>query len=243
MKSGKILCLGFVVSLLFFTAFCPKSAGSEYQFGELTDLAEKYRTDKGYGHHYTEVYEYFFYPVKYDTKKILEIGIAGGASLKMWRDYFPNAVIYGIDINDESALNSPTIKTFIADQSDRKKLQAFIDAHGDGFDIILDDGGHSMEQQQISFGYFFKYLKSGGYYIIEDMHTSIFAYYHAEYGALPTEDNTTLTMVNNFVKTGGIDSKYMLKEESDYLNANIVYCNMLSRDKGRSITCIFKKKK
>ncbi len=242
MKLRKIICLGFALGLLFFAALGSKAAGSGYKFGELTDLANKYQTDKGYGHHYTEVYEYFFYPIKYEAKKILEIGIEKGGSLKMWRDYFPNAVIYGIDIQDSSMFNSKTIKTFVADQADRKKMQAFIDTYGDSFDIILDDGGHSMQQQQTSFGYLFKYLKPGGYYIIEDVHTSIFAYYNNSYGALPAEDNTTLTMINGFVKTGIVNSKYTLEEESNYLNANIVYCNILSRDNGRSITCIFKKK-
>jgi hypothetical protein len=64
----------------------------------------------------------------------------------MFGDYFPNAVIYGIDIIDTFWLNSNTIKTFVADQANRKQLKGFIDMYGDGFDIILDDGGHAMAQ-------------------------------------------------------------------------------------------------
>ena len=60
MKLRNILCLPFVISLLFFSALRSESASSEYKFGELTDLANKYKTDKGSSHHYTEVYEYFF---------------------------------------------------------------------------------------------------------------------------------------------------------------------------------------
>jgi hypothetical protein len=217
---------------------------TKYNFGELEALAYKYRTDKGnMSHHYTEVYEYFFYPIKYSARKIFEIGVETGASLRMWRDYFPNAVIYGIDIFDTSKLNSDTIKTFMADQGDRKKLQDFINKFGGEFDIILDDGGHTMELQQISFGYLFKYVKPGGYYIIEDVHTSVYSLHHENYGATPNGENTTLTVIDNFVRTGIIKSKYMNPEEENYLTANIEYCNLFSRNKGQSSTCIFKKKK
>jgi len=207
---------------------------------KLTKLAGKYGTDKGSGDHYfTEVYEYFFHPIKHKARKICEIGIADGASLKMFRDYFPRAVIYGIDINDASGLDSNAIKTFIADQASRKDLKGFIDTYGYDFDIILDDGDHTMEQQQVSLGYLFKYLKGGGYYIIEDVHTS---FYDGRFGVEKKQKNTTLAMINNFIRNGKIESKYMAKKEQTYLTANVNYCNLLSRNSGSSITCIFKKK-
>lgn len=231
------------LSLVLFAILGSGCASSEYKFGELTNLADKYGTDKGSeAHYFTEVYEYFFLPIKYEARKICEIGVAEGASLKMFRDYFPNGVIYGIDINDASWFNSNTIKTFVADQANRKKLKDFIDTYGDNFDIILDDGGHTMEQQQISFAYLFKYLKPGGYYIIEDVQTSLPSLYGAEYGVEENEKNTTLVMISNFIRNGMIESKYMTAEEKDYLTANIRYCNLLSRNSGNSIACIFKKK-
>jgi hypothetical protein len=238
MKRGKIISLVLGLSLFLFVISGSICMGSEYKFGELTNLSDKYLTDKGSeGHYFTEVYEYFFYPIKYEAYKICEIGIAEGASLKMFRDYFPKAVIYGIDIVDCSGLNSDTIKTFVADQANRKQLKSFIDTYGYDFDIILDDGGHTMEQQQVSFGYLFKYLKPGGYYVIEDVHTSFFG---SDYGVEKNEGNTTLTMINNFIRSRKIESKYMTAEEKNYLTKNIRYCNLLSRKSG--ITCIFKKK-
>ena len=214
-----------------------------YKFGELTELANKYGTDKYSGHFYTEVYEYFFYPMKHKARKICEIGIWEGASLKMLRDYFSKAAIYGIDINNKSKLDSARIKTFIADQANRAQLKSFFDAYGGDFDMIIDDAGHTMEQQQISFGYLFKYVKSGGYYIIEEAHTSLYSHLGAEYGAEKNENNTTLTMINNFIKTGVIESRYMTMEEKNCLtHESIRYCNLLGTDKGNSITCIFKKK-
>lgn len=248
MKSEKIKYLILGLSLVLFAIVSLGFTSSEYKSGELINLADKYKTDKGsggdawIGHSYVEVYEYFFYPIKYEARKIFEIGVAEGASLKMLRDYFPNAVIYGIDIVDTSSLNSDTIKTFVADQSNRKELKDFIDTYEGGFDIILDDGGHSMEQQQVSFGYLFKYVKPGGYYIIEDVHTSLSYLYGDYFGAEENGDNTTLLMIGNFIEDGKIESKYMTAEEEDYLTANIKYCNLLSRHSGRSINCIFKKR-
>jgi len=236
MNLRKILPPVLILGLLLFFV-----AGTGYKFGSLTELATKYRTDKGRGHYYTEVYEYFFYPMKRKARKICEIGVATGASMKMFRDYFSGAVVYGIDIEDASQLDSRTIKTFIADQSNRGQLKGFIETYGSDFDLILDDGGHSMEQQQVSFGYLFRHLRPGGYYIIEDVHTSLAHYYGSAYGYEGDGENTTLTMINTFISSGKLESRYMNQEEEKYLAENIEYCNLLSRNKGRSITCIFKK--
>ena len=239
MKSEKIKHLILGVSLVLFSIVGFEYAASESSLGELTDLADQYGTDKGSrGHSFTEVYEYFFRPIKYKASKICEIGIAEGASLKMFRDYFPKAVCYGIDINDSFWLKSGAIKTFIADQANREQLKDFIDTYGDDFDVILDDGGHTMEQQQVSFGYLFKYLKPSGYYIIEDVHTSLDDSYTVE----ENEENTTLRMINGFIRNGKIKSEYMTIEEENYLIDSIEYCNLLSRNEGNSITCIFKKR-
>ncbi len=230
------------MGLLLFLLINCRGQEQKREFGLLTALADTYKTDKGSsGHLYTEVYEYYFHPIKYRVLEVLEIGIAKGGSLKMWRDYFPKATIYGIDIKDKSKLNSKTIKTFIADQADRKKIQNFLDASGTDFDIILDDGGHSMEQQQVSMGYLFRHLKRGGYYIIEDVHTSLSGDDPSKFGAAPDGSNTTLTMIENFIKTGNIKSSYMTAKEMNYLTANIVYCDLFSRNRGHSIACIFTK--
>lgn len=230
-----ILSLGLVLCVLS----GPGCTNRDYRFGELTQLADKYKTDKGsILHRYTEVYEYFFYPLKSSARKICEIGVLEGASLEMFADYFTQAVIYGIDIKDASHLNSDRIRTFVADQSDRKQLSAFVAANGSDFDLILDDGGHSMPQQQISFACLFKCVRPGGYYIIEDLQTSLLDGYEAE----PGEGNTTLTMIHRFVRSGEIESKYMTDEERKYLALNISYCNLVSRSQGTSMTCIFKKK-
>ena len=100
-----------------------------------------------------------------------------------------------------------------------------------------------MEQQQVSFGYLFKYVKPGGYYIIEEVQTSLYSHFGSEYGAEMNEENTTLTLINNFIATGKVKSKYMTEQEMSSLTThNIRYCNLLGTDRGDSITCIFKKR-
>jgi hypothetical protein len=135
-------------------------------------------------------------------------------------------------------------KTFIADQSRRDQLQKFIDKFGGNFDVLLDDGGHSMDQQQISLGYLFKFVKPGGYYILEDIHTSLTSI-RIGYGVEPDGANSTLAMIERFVRSvpPRFESKYMLPEEMQYLNENVEFANLNFRNNAEhSIVCIFKKK-
>jgi predicted O-methyltransferase YrrM len=230
------------VALVIFAgsaAFGFQAQAPVYDFGDLTRLADKYGTDKGSSwHKYTEVYAYFFAPMRNDARKILEIGVENGASLKMFRDYFPKATIYGIDIEDSSRLNSARIRTFVANQEDVNQLRKFIEACGSDFDLILDDGGHSMPQQQVSLGFLFPHVKPGGYYIVEDVHTSVIG----GYGADQDGRNTTLRMIENFIRTGKLVSKYMANEQTQYLATHIRYCNLFKGEARESITCILKKK-
>jgi hypothetical protein len=88
----------------------------------------------------------------------------------MWYDYFPNSRIFGIDVNACSYLDNDRIKTFVADQSSVHELEAFTIATKEmDFDIIIDDGSHRPDHQQVSLSFFFKKLKSGGLYFIEDL--------------------------------------------------------------------------
>ena len=250
MSSKKVFLLVIAISIIGACNY-RKNATDSSDTGNvsLNLLCEKFETDKcnrPAGHNYVEVYELFFYPIRNTAKKIAEIGIQTGSSLHLWRDYFPHATIYGIDILDQSNLDSERIKTFVGDQSKRDNLQKFITKYGSNFDFILDDGGHSMEQQQISLGFLFRHVKPGGYYIIEDLHTSL---WKSGFGAEPDESNTTLTMIQTFIKTRSINSRYLTNEEAEYLNKTIAYCNLFSRNDTflnkspwYSITCILKKK-
>lgn len=150
----------------------------------LNELAIKYKTDKKipdgkkaknglYGHGYTPYYEQIFEGKK--IKNLLEIGISFGGSLLMWNEFLPKTNIYGMDISDKrfkkkrQKLEDKGIHIYIGDQANPKDLQVFRNID---FDVIIDDGGHRMQQQQVSFAELFPTLKSGGMYIIEDLHTS-----------------------------------------------------------------------
>ncbi len=197
-------------------------------FNSLTQLAGA-KTDKGIaGHYYTEIYDLFFLPLKHSAIKVLEIGVGRGGSLEMWRDYFKQATIYGIDIVPTPWIDSKRVKTFVADQADRTQLRSFIAAHGGHFDLIVDDGGHSMSQQQISLGFFFKYLKPGGYYVIEDLHTSLRLFWGG-YEVNEDGSNSTLTILSRFIQGNPIQSPYLSPAENRYLSRHIEFCLLFMR--------------
>lgn len=153
---------------------------------ELSMIATRYGTDKGpLGHNYTCVYSLFFSPLKNNPIALLEIGFYQGASIALWDAYFihPQTRIYAIDFDDTyfnrivSCSNRCSVHRI--DQENPVQLHMFIDTMCNAFDVIIDDGGHSMRQQITSFTVLFPYVKPGGIYIIEDLHTS---YWH-EYGS------------------------------------------------------------
>ncbi|HQV07458.1 MAG TPA: hypothetical protein PKW62_11880, partial [Chitinophagaceae bacterium] len=119
--------------------------------------------------HYFEIYERYF--SKYRNREItmLEIGISHGGSLALWKKYFGDGLrLYAIDVNPEcKKLESENVTIFIGSQSDPTFLQTVID-ECPPFDIILDDGGHTMQQQIISFEKLFPQVKNDGIYICED---------------------------------------------------------------------------
>lgn len=129
--------------------------------------------------HYFDIYEKYF--SKYIGKEIniLEIGISHGGSLQLWKKYFGDKVnIYAIDINPEcKKLEEERIKIFIGSQEDQLFLQQVANEIP-GLDIIIDDGGHTMNQQIISFENLFLKVNEGGLYLVEDTHTSYWYEFH-----------------------------------------------------------------
>lgn len=102
---------------------------------------------------------------------ILEIGVQNGFSMRAWCDAYPNADVYGIDI-DSNCMSKDVgrAKIFIGSATNREFLQSV--AGTKLFDVIIDDGGHIADQQQIAFDELFKVLVHGGVYIIEDLHVA-----------------------------------------------------------------------
>lgn len=169
---------------------------------DLTMLALIHGSDKAGYHQYTKHYQTFFQGLRNKKLNILEIGIGGdnnhrmgGASLRMWKSYFPKAMIYGIDIFDKKFLDCKRIKTFRGDQTDEKFLISLVQETG-GFDIIIDDGSHINEHIIQSFKILFPTLKIGGMYVIEDLLSS----YDPRYGGDHENLDSPKTAVN-FLKS------------------------------------------
>lgn len=124
--------------------------------------------------HYFDLYHRHLSPLRgRDKLVIIEIGIYSGGSLDMWRDYFgDNVEIYGIDIEPAClAYQRPGTHVLIGDQGDPlfwKRVLA--DGSLPAPDIVIDDGGHTPEQQRTTMEALLPVLKPGGVYICEDIH-------------------------------------------------------------------------
>ena len=132
--------------------------------------------------HYFDIYERHFNRFKQQQVSLLEIGVFQGGSLNMWRDYFgKDAKIYAIDINPEcKQFEGPNTKIFIGSQEDPDFL-GYVKSQIPKLDIVIDDGGHTMKQQIVSFENLYNYVDENGIYIVEDLHTS---YWRAFEGGL-----------------------------------------------------------
>ena len=129
--------------------------------------------------HYFDIYERYFSKYRGKEIVILEIGVFQGGSLQMWKQYFgEKAMIYGIDIDPKcKSFEEENIEIFIGSQSDVKFLEQ-VKSKIPLIDILIDDGGHEMNQQIITFKELFSHIKDNGVYLCEDLHTS----YWLDYG-------------------------------------------------------------
>ncbi len=181
----------FIISRL---VFCSEE---QEKYNILNDLALKTHADKSSDYHnYTEIYARYLSSLRDKPIKFLEIGIYKGNSVKLWEEYFSAAELHFIDITLENVdYLSERSHYHVANQESPRDLQAFIRKTGGNFDLIIDDGGHTMGQQIISFQHLFLHVKSGGMYIIEDLHTS----YWPQYGG--SNGNRHVRTTIEFLKT------------------------------------------
>lgn len=160
---------------------------------ELCNLMDKYGSDKGPNFkgagNYTKMYDILFREIKDDIKYFFEVGLGTnntdvpsnmgsdgvpGSSLRGFRDYFQNAQIFGADVDKRILFEEDRIKTFYVDQKNPDTIrELWSNFEGVKFDIIIDDGIHDTIQNpsgnRIFFDHSIHMLKSGGYYIIEDV--------------------------------------------------------------------------
>lgn len=146
--------------------------------------------------HYFDAYDRHF--SKYRGKEIhlMEIGVAQGGSLRMWKDYFGDkAKIYGVDLNPNcKQFEEENVQVFIGSQSDRDFLRQ-LKEQVPKLDILIDDGGHTMIQQIVSFEELFDHVKDDGVYLCEDLHTS----YELRFGGGHKRRGTYIEYSKNFI--------------------------------------------
>jgi hypothetical protein len=159
-------------------------------------LAVKHGTDK-WMHGYMPFYRRHFGPFRGRAFNLLEIGIGtvgpkqGGDSLRMWREFFPKATIWGLDIQDKQTHAEKRIKILQGSQNDAEFLRSTA-AHIGRLDIIIDDGSHINEHVITSFTTLFPLLAGGGMYVIEDVVTS----YYPKFGGNSSNLDDPHTMMN-----------------------------------------------
>ena len=146
--------------------------------------------------HYIDIYDQYFSKYRNQEFVFVEIGIAHGGSLQMWRKYFgEKALIYGIDVNPEcKQFEKGNTKIFIGSQQDPVFLEQ-IKKDIPKIDILLDDGGHTMKQQIVTFNHLFEHIKEEGLYVCEDLHTS----YWYEFGGGLKNKNSFIEFSKNFI--------------------------------------------
>lgn len=132
-----------------------------------------YETNKHDWHGYSETYERLMKGRRESAEAILEMGIDRGGSLRAFRDYFPNAIVIGFDINPETMVyNEDRIRSYVGNQRDRNALLNAARTVPTQFDLIVDDASHLPIDQYHALKVLWKFLKPGGFYVIEDLDLS-----------------------------------------------------------------------
>ena len=147
----------------------------------LHEISAKYGTDK-YHHGFATEYHKYFEAIRNDVKSLLEIGILDGGSLRMWRDYFPNAEIYIIEFFEDEYRNLwqspdtkiPNVTVISGNQSYPSTWEEIPNV----LDVVIDDGSHVPEDQIASVELGFSKLKSKGLWFIEDTHCNFHKNYN-----------------------------------------------------------------
>jgi hypothetical protein len=202
---------------------------NQFDFMNLTQLANKYNSDKGNqflcAHHYTPMYEQIFNDIlntklnkkDFSTFDLLEIGLMipkaqeSIPSLMMWNDFFNNNInITGFDIDTRFLKfnGGQNINIKIGDQSNEHDLLQLKDKN---YDVIIDDGYHASKHQQITFKTLWQNVKPGGYFIIEDLH----------YQPISESCVKTKELFENWSKDNWMETEYINSDEIQIIKKDI----------------------
>lgn len=214
--------------------------------GQLTQIGTEASTDKATYHNFTPVYERFLHDKRESVKKVVEIGVYHGASVKMWETYFTNAKILGLDILSsyfQEKVFSDRVKLAVCDSTNPEQLtRTMCENHFEpnSVDLIIDDGSHRVSEQVKNIGLLWTYVKPGGLYILEDMHTAVplligrHAHIPHDGGYLDASPTTDQRLLGTMYGYPDLFPGVPLQE--------IEHITYVSNVKTMSLTCIFTKK-
>ena len=133
--------------------------------------------------HFYRIYDRYFHAYRGTDVVFLEIGVDKGGSLQMWKNYFgEKATVIGVDIEEKCKIfEQGNAKVEIGSQED-PQFWEYIKGKYPRIDILLDDGGHTMNQQIATFECMFPFISDGGIYMCEDTHTSYMENFGGGYG-------------------------------------------------------------
>ncbi len=178
--------------------FCSRFTGNQNS-DELKRLFDSYGSDKAKGHQYHRIYAALLADCR-TVNKILEIGLgtnnrdvvstmgkhgSPGASLRAFRDFCPDAQVYGADFDSRVLFAEDRIDTFFVDQTAIQTFAALGEKIGVDFDLMIDDGLHAPNANIHSLTFFLSRLRVGGWAVVEDIAIETVDFWHLVCGLLP----------------------------------------------------------
>ena len=134
----------------------------------LERLGDTYQPTKR-AHNYLVYYWMHLRDIRLDVRRVLEIGVQTDRSVRMWEEFFPNAIIYGMDLDPAcKAFEGDRRQIFIGDQGDEDFLREVTESLDHPFDVIIDDGSHRVAHQRRTFEFLFPTMSEHGVYVMED---------------------------------------------------------------------------
>jgi hypothetical protein len=208
------------VELYHLVAFSPSELVRLFNAAGSDKGSEVFWSD-GFPHLFALEYERLFSPFREERFGLLEIGLDAAThltgqpvdapSMRAWREFLPNATLYGYDYHDFSFFEQRDTHVFHGDQSSREDLARFLETMGQpGFRAVIDDASHASSHQQISLAGLFGNLEEGGLYIIEDLDWQPFE-----------ESPTTRELLDRFALSGRIESPFITEVDSRALESVI----------------------
>ena len=168
-------------------------------------------------HGYAKIYEKYLKNNKDRISSIIELGSFYGNASAAFFFYFKNAKIYSADINPDMYLySSKRLKNFFTDTSSRSSIEKKILNQNIKFDLIIEDASHMLKDQIISLFILFKNLKSGGFFIVEEIDFPEKREDMRDGQAFPD----LKTILKKVVNKENFNSKYINKNEKNYFLEN-----------------------